>query len=279
VTARSALAVTIESMTEDELLELPEEVLDEALRDWLTRAKKTASRAVKAVTKRIAHALSRKKKPTPERPQPKIQPRARAKVRPKGKPGGIPKAPPKVVPEPVKPPPVSPTQPPTKPRKPEYTWADLQKLREKGKKDPGEWPANWDTTAPGPPISMPKDKTPEAVKRRLGPKGKPGKYKPTISQADLYKHMTRAIYISGKKRSYPFRHGAALSSQKIARGQLIKWGYAKRASKAGGVPDRRRIEMTPKGQKRSFMRHSMEPTAVKRAKDLDYQAIVAQNPL
>jgi hypothetical protein len=126
---------------------------------------------------------------------------------------------------------------------------------------------------------MPKDKTPEAVKRRKGPKGGKGVYKPAVSHADLYKHMTRAIYVGGKQRGYPFREGASKSSQKIARAMLIKWGYAKRASKKGGIPDRRRIEMTPKGQKRSFMRHAHEPTGVKRAKDLDYQAIVARNPL
>jgi hypothetical protein len=284
VAARSQLVVSIESMTDDEL----QEVLDEGLRDWASRAGKAVSRAARKVVSRAAKEVAKrakrlqqsmdKKRPKPKKEKPTIKPRAVAPVRPKGKPGGIPPAPPKSIPEPVKPPP-SPTVSTTKPRKPEYTWAELQKLRKKGSKDTGEWPANWDTTAPGPPVSMPKDKTPETVKRRQGPKGRKGVYKPSVSHADLYKHMTRAIYVGGKQRGYAFREGASKSSQKIARAMLIKWGYAKRATKKGGIPDRRRIEMTPKGQKRSFMRHAHEPTGVKRAKDLDYQAIVARSPL
>jgi hypothetical protein len=117
------------------------------------------------------------------------------------------------------------------------------------------------------------------VKRRTGPKGGKGKYRPAVNHSELYKHMVRAIYVTGKQRGYPFREGAAKSSQKIARAQLIKWGYARRSSKAGGIPDRRRIQMTSKGQKRSFFRHANEPTAVKKAKDMDYQAIVARDPL
>lgn len=277
---RSARAVPVEFMTEDELYNLPEDVLDEALKDWLAKAKASTSRAVKSVAKRIAQALGRKKKAAPPKPIPKIQPRERTKVRPKGKPGGIPPAPPKDTLEPIKEPPQSPTQPPTKPRKPQYTWDELQKLRKKGEKDQAEWPANWDTTAPGAPVSMPgKKEPPEAVKRRTGPRGGKAQYRPAVSNSEMYKHVVRAIYVTGKANGYAFREGPARSSQKIARGKMIKWGYAKRASKAGGVPDRRRIELTGKGQQRSFRRHANEPVAVKRAKDLDYQAIVSQDPL
>lgn len=280
--ARSGAALPIQFMTEEELLELPEDVLDEALRDWLAKAKTSASRAVKAVAKRIAQALGKKKKPAPPKPEPRIRQRQPGEVRAKGKPGGIPKPPPPSAPQPLKPPPMAPSQPPTKPQKPQYTWDELQKARQAAEKDkdPALWPANWDTTAPGPPVSAPaKGEPSEFERRRQGPKGKPGKYKPAVAHADLYKHMVRAIYVNGKQRGYAFRETPALSSQKIARAMLIKWGYAKRASKAGGVPDRRRIEMTPKGQKRSFFRHSSEPSGVKRAKDMDYMNIVAQSPL
>lgn len=280
VMARSAAALPIQYMTEDELAELPQDVLDEALRDWLAKAKSSASRAVKAVARRIAQALGRKKRPTPKKPEPKIRPRKTGEVRPKGKPGGIPKPPPPSLPQPIKPPPSAPTQPSTKPRKPGYTWGELQKMRKAAEKNPAEWPSNWDTTAPGPPVSAPaKGEPSEFEKRRRGPKGKLGKYKPAVNQSDLYKHMVRAIYVTGKQRGYPFREGPAKSSQKIARAQLIKWGYARRSSKAGGIPDRRRIQLTPKGQKRSFFRHGNEPRGVKRAKDMDYMNIVAQDPL
>lgn len=280
--SHSCAALSIQWMTEDELLELPEDVLDEALRDWLAKAKTSASKAVKSVARRIAQALGKKKRPAPQRPEPKIRPRQPMEVRPKGKPGGVPRPPPPSPPQPLKPPPVAPAAPPTKPRKPEYTWADLVKMRQAAEKDkdPALWPSNWDTTAPGPPVSAPgKGEPTEFEKRRKGPKGKPGKYRPVVNHSDLYKHMVRAIYVNGKQRGYSFREGPALSSQKIARAMLIKWGYAKRAASEGGAKDRRRIELTPKGQKRSFFRHASEPTAVKRAKDMDYMGITAQSPL
>jgi hypothetical protein len=227
----------------------------------------------------VSKALGKKVK-APKKPKPKkIKPRQKAPAgRPKGPPGGIPPKAPSGTPDPVKEPP-SPDKPVSRPKKGTFSPAELAKARKAAKKDIQAWPANWDTTAPGAPVSFPKDKTPEGRKRMVGPKGGKAKYRPAVSHSDMYKHVVRAIYVNGKARGYQFRENPAVSSQKIARAKMIKWGYAKRMSSKGGVADRRRIQLTGKGQSRSFRRHANEPIGVKRAKDLDYQAIVSRSPL
>jgi hypothetical protein len=94
----------------------------------------------------------------------------------------------------------------------------------------------------------------------------------------MYQHVVRAIYVNGTQRGYAFRESPAVSSQKIARAKMIKWGYGKRATKKGGIPDRRRIALTGKGSRRTF-KHAKEPPAVLKAKQADYDNIVRRGPV
>lgn len=143
---------------------------------------------------------------------------------------------------------------------------------------PTPWPANLDTTSKGPPVKPKSGVPPEAKLRRLGPKGRPGKYKPAVSHAAMYKHMVRAIYQRGKKTGYAFQHSPAKSSQMIARAKMVQWKYAKRRKSKGGTPDRRMIELTGKGRARDWGQHLKEPYAVRVAKDRDYYAITGRDP-
>ncbi len=131
--------------------------------------------------------------------------------------------------------------------------------------------ANWQTTSPGAPVIMPKPME-RPAKFRNAPR------KPDVNTSAMYKHVVRAIYNNGKRRGYNFRKSASRSSQEMARRQMIKWGYAMRKKKKGGIPDRRGINLTNKGKRRSST-HSREGAGILRAKDSDYRAIVARDPL
>lgn len=215
--------------------------------------------AKKMTAKKKAQAVKRKRKVvTTRRPKPGIKPRRSASVRPSGKPGGI-------APRKQSKPTAAPgagSLPPKKAlpkdpgRKGSKQWLDVS-----------GWPSNWDTSAPGPKVDPPS----EVKKRRRKGAG--------VSQSDMYKHVVRAIYVTGKQNGYPFSGTAAKSSQAIARAKMIKWGYARRTKKKGGVPDRFVITLTPKGQQRNKKKHVREPRAVRAAKGRDYRAIVATDPL
>lgn len=141
-----------------------------------------------------------------------------------------------------------------------------KKASDSGKSDLEIWPANWKTTAPGNRVPMPAE-----IKKRQ----RAGK---DVNQSDFYKHVVRAIYVTGIKNGYPFRGTPAKSAQQIARAKMIKWGYASRASKKGGVPDKLSIKLTGAGIKRG-KKHQGEPRVIRVAKDRDYRSIVATDPL
>lgn len=273
--------VTPQEHLRDAAGEMTPEEMEEALGDFLARAGKSVSRAAKRAASRIKGIFKKKAEPKalpkPEKPEPKIKDRVKAKVRPKGPPGGITPRTPPPPPEPVKPP-VTTTTSITKPRPPVLSKKDLDAARKAAKKDQAAWPANWDTTAAGAPVSRPKGTRATYIQRGLGPKGRPGKFKPAVSHSAMYQHVVRAIYVNGTQRGYAFRESPAVSSQKIARAKMIKWGYAKRATKKGGITDRRRIALTGKGSRRTIGHHAKEPPAVLKAKSQDYANIVRRGP-
>jgi len=262
---------------------LPDDLVDEALGAWLSKAKSAISQVARKIARRFR---GKQAKPAPKAlPEPKLQQKVTPKpsrvapvVRQKGLPGGIPKRVPAVLPSPVKPE-RTPQASLSKPVVPVMSPADLAAARKAAEKNMMAWPANWDTTAPGAPVSKPEGARPAHIQRALGPKGKPGKFKPAVSHSAMYQHMVRAIYVGGKARGYAFKQEPGISSQKIARAMMIKWGYAKRATGANGKLDRRRIQLTGKGFKRSLGRHAKEPPAVQKAKSVDYDYIVRRGPL
>lgn len=230
-------------------------VIDEALKPPnIGTGKKTfdyfGDRQKKKTTKK-PQARPQKPKPRSKPTKGKIAKRTRSKVRPSAKPGGIPR---RAKPEPTVAPSAS-------------NLSQRDALKKAKPDDIETWPANWKTTAPGPRIPMPAQ-----IKQRKR-KGR------AVNQSDFYKHVVRAIYNTGTQTGYPFRGTAAKSSQAIARGKMIKWKYARRAKKKGGVPDRYAIALTGAGVNRNKRKHRREPRVVRIAKDRDYQAIVAMDPL
>jgi len=265
-----------------------QEVLDERLGDVLRGARKVARSAIQRARDLKSKAAQRLKdlfkkrketkkpttKPAAARPQPPSTRVGIPKKQPKDEPGGRVKIP---------------TQrhaggAPPKPGKegPRFDSKGIPIPGPPGPEYPEPWPANLDTTsrsAGGKPVKPKKGQPPEAVLRRKGPKGKPGKYKAAVSHANMYKHMVRAIYVRGKRTGYKFHHSPAKSSQMIARRKMVQWQYAKRRKSKGGVPDRRMIELTGKGRTRDWQRHTQgEPYAVRVAKDRDYYAITGRDP-
>jgi hypothetical protein len=99
-----------------------------------------------------------------------------------------------------------------------------------------------------------------------------------INHSDFYRHVVRAIYNRIKATGYPTRGTPAHSSQAIARGRMIDWGYARAKTTRGGVDDERTMKLTPMGQARNIRKHAKEGSAKRRAKQADYDAIVARDP-
>lgn len=112
--------------------------------------------------------------------------------------------------------------------------------------------------------------------RKKKKRGRPKKKKDVVNRSEMYKHMVDAIYKSIKKTGYKTRGTPETAAQMIARGQMIKHGYAKRRSKAGGIPDRRKIKLTAKGKKRS-RKHAGEPRSVRLKKDRLFKKIVKKS--
>jgi hypothetical protein len=120
--------------------------------------------------------------------------------------------------------------------------------------------------------------------------------KPRVSDAVMYKHMVRAIYHSLKgreardraagyiKRRPVTKYGRKISgsseigAQKIARSVLVKYGYAGRRKRQGGVRDRTMISLTGKGKQRN-LKHRREPKDQKDRKSAEYWQIVGTDPL
>lgn len=99
-----------------------------------------------------------------------------------------------------------------------------------------------------------------------------------VGNSTMYKHVVRAVYNSLIKRGSATRGSPEQAAQKIARRQMIKWGYARRKKVAGGGRDRLQIALTGRGKKAS-MRHAREPASVRRRKDRDFWRIAKSDPL
>jgi hypothetical protein len=253
--------------------ETPQDGLDEAV---IGRAREAFRRAYGKARKALRELVrkARGKKKPKVRPKPKVK-KARLpdRVRSKGKPGGIqPKAPP-------------PSEPRAGPEPPPQ--AKVSKIKTL------PVPPIPKVSREPPPVKALQKKAPEIPKRPkgLGPeipfpktakirRTKAGRLKGAVNYSNMYKHMVRAIHNSVVDRGYPTRGTPAKASQAIARGRMIKYGYAKRKKKEGGVADRFGIELTGKGVNRNWRRHTTaEPRGVTIHKDRDYWAIIATDPL
>lgn len=99
--------------------------------------------------------------------------------------------------------------------------------------------------------------------------------KKPINRSAMYKHMTVAIYDAIKGTGYA-RGTDAEAARRIARGQMIKHGYARRArNRKTREVDRRQIKLTGKGKRRSS-KHAREPAGVRRKKDKKFAQIATQ---
>ncbi len=85
--------------------------------------------------------------------------------------------------------------------------------------------------------------------------------KKPINRSAMYKHMVVAIYDKIKDTGYAYGTDAE-AARKIARGNMVKYGYAKRRKNRRskkGKADRRQIKLTSKGKRRS-RKHANEPS-------------------
>ena len=101
--------------------------------------------------------------------------------------------------------------------------------------------------------------------------------KKPVNRSAMYKHMVVAIYDQIKGTGYAYGTDAE-AARKIARGTMVKHGYARRRknrrSKKGRA-DKRQIKLTSKGKRRS-RKHANEPGDVRSKKDKKFADIAAK---
>ena len=210
---------------------------------WLAEARKLPPRVKTVITKRKEVASGR-----PKGPKGGVPPQV-------GSTGGPPSNPERMRGDPL-----------SRPKLPAYPPEIRAKVQQGTmSKTIAKHPANWKTTSPGEPVAQPAHLKPS---RRWG----------DVSQSTMYQHVVRAVYNRGMATKYKWKKSAAKSSQEIARRKMIVWKYSRRAKKAGGIPDRRRLALSNKGIARS-RKHAKEPAGVLHGKATDYKHIVGQDPL
>lgn len=101
--------------------------------------------------------------------------------------------------------------------------------------------------------------------------------KKPVNRSAMYKHMVVAIYDRIKGTGYAYGTDAE-AARMIARGNMVKYGYAKRRKNRRskkGKADKRQIKLTSKGKKRS-RKHAREPGGVIARKNKKFAKIAAK---